>query len=260
MTMLSVLPLPIAMAAAAGLMGCFALMRRMALASDALAHVALPGIALALALRLNPVLGGLAALLCGTLLVWALEHRTHVPTEAVIGVVFSAALAIGSMLTSGEELIEALFGEPGSVGVLENLLGLAAAVLVMSFVWRAKSRLVIALISPDMARTAGVNVERLDLHFLLAFALTVALGLRFLGVLLMGSLIIIPAVTARQLARGLNGMLVIAAALAIAATLIGLYAGPALHVAAGPATIAVAAMFFFLSLLASRLHAHFRLS
>src|SRR3989304_3334400 len=98
------LALPLAMALAAGLVGCFAVMRRMTLASDAIAHVALPGIGVALALQLNPLLGGLAALLLGTLLIWALEHKTRIPTEALIGVVFSAALAIGSMLTSGEEL------------------------------------------------------------------------------------------------------------------------------------------------------------
>lgn len=259
MTALSGLPLPIGMAAAAGLIGCFALMRRMALASDALAHVALPGIALALVLQLNPVVGALAALMVGALLVWALEHKTRLPTEALIGVVFSAALAIGSMVTSGEELIDALFGAPGSVGVVEGMLGAAGAVVVMVFVWRAKSRLVIALISPDMARTAGVDVARLDLLFLLAFGLTVALGLRYLGVLLMGSLIIIPAVTARQLARGLNGMLVIAATLSVAAVLVGLYVAPIFHAAAGPITIATSAGFFFLSLVVPRIHASFRL-
>jgi ABC-type Mn2+/Zn2+ transport system permease subunit len=240
------------MAAAAGLVGCFAVMRRMALASDAMAHVALPGIGLALALQLNPVLGGLAALLVGTILVWALEHKTRIPTEAVIGVVFSAALAIGSMLTSGEELIEALFGAPGPLGWGESALGFAAVVLVIAFVWRAKSRLVIALISPDLARTAGVDVVRLDLLFLLAFALTVALGLRYLGVLLMGSLIIIPAATARQLAGGLNSMLVIAVLLAVAATLVGFFGGPHLHVGAGPLTIAAAAGLFLLSMVVRR--------
>jgi len=249
---LSAVALPVGMAAAAGLVGCFAVMKRMALASDAMAHVALPGIGLALALRLNPVLGGLAALLVGTILVWALEHKTRIPTEAVIGVVFSAALAIGSMLTSGEELIEALFGAPGPLGGGESALGFAAVVLVIAFVWRARSRLVIGLISPDLARTAGVDVARLDLLFLLAFALTVALGLRYLGVLLMGSLIIIPASTARQLAGGLNGMLVIAVLLAVAATLVGFFGGPLLHVGAGPLTIAAAAGFFLLSMVVRR--------
>jgi ABC-type Mn2+/Zn2+ transport system permease subunit len=236
------------MAAAAGLVGCFAVMRRMSLASDALSHVALPGIAIALALQLNPVLGGLAALVVGTVLIWALEYRTQLPTDAVIGVVFSAALAIGSMLTSGEELIEALFGAPSQVEIVEGVLGIVAALLVVVFIWRAKSRLVIALIARDLARTADVDVPRLDLMFLLAFAVTVALGLRFLGVLLMGSLIIIPAVTARQIAPSLSGMLGTAVGLAVIAMLAGLYASPRLHLAAGPVTIVIAAGFFLLSL------------
>jgi ABC-type Mn2+/Zn2+ transport system permease subunit len=100
----------LAVAAAAGLIGVFAVMRRMTLASDAFSHVALPGVAVALLWRVNPVVGGLAALLAGAVVVWLAENRTTVPTEAIIGVLFSAALAAGSMLASGEELIEALFG------------------------------------------------------------------------------------------------------------------------------------------------------
>src|SRR6516162_3011882 len=102
--------LSIAMAAAAGLVGCFAVMRRMALAADALSHVALPGIGMAMALHINPVFGAVSMLFFGGLLVWAVEGKTRVGTETVIGVLFSIALAVGSMTTSGEDLIEALFG------------------------------------------------------------------------------------------------------------------------------------------------------
>jgi len=63
-----------------------------------------------------------------------------------------------------------------------------------------------------------VNVSRLDLGFLVAFALTVALGLRYLGILLMGSLIIIPAATARHVTRRLDAMLLAAAGFAVAAS------------------------------------------
>ena len=242
------LALPVAMAVAAGLVGCFAVMRRMTLASDAISHVALPGIGLALALRINPVVGGIAALLVGTVLVWGLEHRTRLPTEAVIGVVFSAALAIGSMLASGEELLEALFGATRRPSALEVVLGCAAAVLVVAFVLRARSRLVIVLVSSDLARTVGIDVRRLDLVYLLAFALTVALGLRYLGVLLMGSLIIIPATTARYVARSLGSMLVVAVVLSVASTLLGTLGAQMLHVATGPLIIAIAAGFFLLGL------------
>jgi ABC-type Mn2+/Zn2+ transport system permease subunit len=240
------------MSAAAGLVGSIAVMRRMTLASDALSHVALPGVGIALLLHLNPVLGGLTALFAGTLLIWALEQKTHLPTEATIGVVFSAALAIGSMLTTGEELLGALFGTTAAPGRIETILALAGALLVILFVIRYQSRLVIVLVSADLARTAGINVARANLLFLLAFAVTVALGLRFLGVLLMGSLIIIPAATAKRLARSLRSMRLIAVATAIVATLLGALAAPMIHVEAGPLTIVVAAGMFVLSLAVRR--------
>jgi ABC-type Mn2+/Zn2+ transport system permease subunit len=89
------LAVSIGMAVAAGLVGCFAVMRKMTLASDAISHVALPGIGLALILQLPPLAGGMASLLLGTLLVWLVQSRTRIATETVIGVVFSAALAAG---------------------------------------------------------------------------------------------------------------------------------------------------------------------
>jgi ABC-type Mn2+/Zn2+ transport system permease subunit len=238
------------MAAAAGLVGSVAVMRRMALASDALSHVALPGVAIAVLLRVNPVLGGLAALFLGSLLIWALEHKTRLPTEAVIGVVFSAALAIGNMLASGEELLEALFGGSHDIGRVELALGLAAAALVIVYVLRERSRLVIALVSPELASTTGINVSRINLVFLLMFALTVALGLRYLGVLLMGSLIIIPAVTATYLARSLRALQLTSVALAVASTLAGSLLAPLMRVEQGPLIIVVAASLFLVALAA----------
>lgn len=244
--------LPVVMAAAAGLVGCFALMRRMTLASDAISHVALPGIGLALAFGIHPLVGGLAALLLGTLLVWALEHRTGIATETVIGVVFSTALAAGTLLASGEDLVDALLGAPGELGAWEGALGIVAALGVIAFVLARRHRLVVALVSADMARTAGIDVRRLDLLFLAAFSVTVALGLRYLGVLLMGSLVIIPAATAKHLARGLAGMLATAAGLAVCATLVGDAIAARVGRPTGPVIIAVAAAFFFASLLVRR--------
>jgi zinc transport system permease protein len=90
----------------------------------------------------------------------------------------------------------------------------------------------------------------MNLLFLVTFALTVALGLRYLGVLLMGSLIIIPAATARHLARNLNGMLVVSVAVAVISTMVGSYAAGLFHRETGPFIISTAGAIFFLSLLA----------
>ena len=244
----SVLLLSGVMAVAAGVVGCFALMRRMTLAADAISHVALPGIGLALVLHLNPVIGGVAMLLVGAVLIWALERRTGIPTETVVGVVFSAALAVGSLLASGDELIDALLGKPATLGPWEIAFGLVAPLGVVAYLVLARHRLLITLVSPDLARTVGIDVARLNLGFLLAFAVTVALGLRYLGVLLMGSLIIIPAATAKHLARNVRSMFAVAVSVSVASTLLGSAAAAVFQRPTGPLIIAVAAGCFFVSL------------
>lgn len=246
------LALSVAVAVAAGLVGCFALMRRMALAADALSHVALPGIGVALALHIHPLFGAVATLFFGSVLIFTLEAQTGIATDTIIGVVFSTALALGTLMTSGDELIVALFGGAGSLTGAEVLFGFVAAGIVILFVVLQKDRLIVMLVSPDVARTAGINVRRLDLLYLLMFALTVAIGLRYLGVLLMGALIIIPAATAKRLARNLTQMLVIAVVAAVVATVLGTVLATWVHKETGPLVVTVAAGLFLLSLSYSR--------
>jgi ABC-type Mn2+/Zn2+ transport system permease subunit len=87
-----------------------------------------------------------------------------------------------------------------------DIFGLVGATVIVAFILRQRSRLILALDSLEIARTSGIDVVRLDLLCPKTFALTVAFGLRYLGVLLMGSLII-PAATAKQIAGTLIGML-----------------------------------------------------
>ncbi|MGC9225366.1 MAG: metal ABC transporter permease, partial [Terracidiphilus sp.] len=75
-------------AVAAGLVGSFALMKRMILAADVISHVALPGLGLAFLLHFNPLLGGGVTLFLGTLLIWQLQKKESLSTEVAIGVVF----------------------------------------------------------------------------------------------------------------------------------------------------------------------------
>jgi ABC-type Mn2+/Zn2+ transport system permease subunit len=173
-------------------------------------------------------------------------------TETVLGVVFSAALALGSLMSSGEDLIEALFGGAGVLGWLELVFGFVAAIAIILFVVTQRNRLIVMLISPDVALTAGINVRRLNLLYLETFALTIALGLRYLGVLLMGALIIIPAATAKRAARNLGGMLRVAVGVAVVATAVGTWLATWLHRETGPLIVTVAAAEFLLSLLLRR--------
>lgn len=239
-------------AAASGLVGVFALMKKMTLAADSLAHVALPGLGLAFLFKINPLVGGLAALMLGAFLIWALENKTQISTETIVGVFFSASLAIGSLLTPGEELLDVLFGGEAVTNPGTLVFGIAASLLIIGFILLAKDKLVLALISPEVAFVTGINVLRLNLFFLLVFALNVILGLQFLGVLLMGSLIIVPAAISRNLSWGLNSSLAISAAMAVISVILGLTISSLHDISLGPTIISVASAIFFLSLLGRR--------
>jgi len=252
-SMITIDPLNLTLAAlaavASGLVGSVALMRRMALAGDAFSHVALPGLGLALVYSFNPILGGAAALLLGAFIIWKVEQISALNTEAIIGVLFSISLAVGAIAIGEEhELIEALFGGIRPVASGEFFVGTAIAAGVIWFIIRNRRALTLILVSRELAKTAAIKTEILQLSFLIVFALTVLLGMKFLGALLTGSLIIIPAAGARNVARNLHGMLAISSGLALASMIAGILAVQSFPIELGPAVILVAGALFIFTL------------
>jgi ABC-type Mn2+/Zn2+ transport system permease subunit len=237
---------------AAGLVGCIALMRRMLLAGDVISHLALPGLGLAFTFKVNPVLGGAATLFLGTFLVWQLQRKTDLATEAAIGVIFAAALAVGAAVTPSEDLAESLFGQLQKLSLPGFILGLAAVIFVIFSIFLLKDQLALSIFSTDLAAATGVHIARLDLYFLLLFSLTVLVGVRFMGALLASALIIMPSATARQLTNKLSHFLL----LAVIASLLSVAAGFLLNAfvfkfsTAGPTIAILSAVLFSLSLLA----------
>src|SRR6266404_1056004 len=246
-------------ALAAGLVGSFALMKRMSLAGDVVSHIALPGLGLALLFNVNPLVGAALALFCGTILIWHLQESATMTTDVAIGVIFTAALAIGIVLTPSEDLIEALFGGFQSLTALWFAIGLLAVSIIIAFIWMFRHQLILSLFSPELAAATGVKVSRLNLYFLLVFSLTVLLGVRFLGALLVGALIIVPAAIGRQLTHTLTAFLLMSSLASVLSVALGLIISRfyphftvghvTLNLALGPAIIAVATVLFLLSLL-----------
>jgi len=139
------------------------------------------------------------------------------------------------------------------------LLGLLAVLSIISFIWLFRHKLILALFSPELAAVTGINVARLDLYYLLIFSLTVLLGLRFLGALLVGALIIIPAAIGRQLTHTLMAFLGASSAASVLSVAIGFVinryyshltlGAVTLNLSLGPAIISVATVLFLFSLL-----------
>ncbi|MDP3901916.1 MAG: metal ABC transporter permease [bacterium] len=241
--------LMISVAAVSGLVGSFALMKRMALASDAISHIALPGLGLAILLNINPLWGGLVALVLGAIIIWAIESQTKISTETVIGVVFSASLAIGSLITPSHELEEVLFGDIATPSVMEGLVGLIVTLVIGFTLLMIREKIVLSMVSQDLARTIGLKTSRINFIFLLLFSINVLLGLKFLGVLLMGALVIVPAAVAKNLATGLNADLWLSSFMAVLSVVVGFLVASATQLTLGPVIISVATIFFIISIL-----------
>ncbi len=237
------------MGAAGGMLGSFALLRRMALVGDALSHVALPGLALALLFHFNPLIGALAFLLFGTTVIWAIEHRTRIPVDTLVGVLFVVALAIGTLLTPDVELLEALFGNISDVSLAQVAWGASLSLLIIATLLFLKPNITLSLLSTDLAQTARLRPHVLEFLFLTLFALITSIGIQFAGVLLTGSLIIIPAAISRNLAGSMKTYILLSALLGMAGTVAGVIIAAATGLAPGPTFILLLGSLFFLSLL-----------
>ena len=241
--------LTLSSAAAIGLMGGFALMKRMTLAGDVMSHITLPGIGLALVFNLNPLLGAATTLLLGAILIARLERYGAIATETAIGVIFTAAVAVGVLISPPEQLIEALFGGLGAMDLTTFVIGMIVTLVVLVALLKLRGKLLLSLFSPDLAVSTGVNVSRLNLTYLLLFSLTILLGLRFLGAILVGALIITSGAIARQLTHNLQSFLSISVASSVLSVALGMFISNQYGSELGPTIVSVAAGIFVLSLL-----------
>ena len=240
--------LAVCIAAVAGLVGSFALMKRMSLAGDVVSHFALPGIGIALLLNANPLLGAAISLAIGVLVIWQIEKRSSLATDAVIGVAFTASVALGVLLTPSEDLLETLFGSFPSLYGAYFWIALLLTFGIALSIYILRNKLVISIFSPELAHSAGVNVSKINLIYFLLFGATILLGLQFLGTILVGALLIAPAAASRQVTSNLSSSLFVASLFGIISVLVGFVISNQLALAFGPTVVAVSAVIFLLTL------------
>lgn len=236
----------------AGYVGSFMVMRRMALVGDALSHVALPGIAVALLLAINPFIGAFAALFLAIVGIWLLERKTELPSETLVGLFFTLSLALGLLLTPEPELLEALFGDIEKINNVDLILTLVLVALVFYVMARISNKVMLGIISKDLSQSLGIKINKINFLFLSMVAIIVALGLKVAGTLLMGSLVIIPAAAAKNVSTNLGKYNFTAAFFGALSSFSGVLAAHYLNVAPGPVVVLAGGAIFLVTLLFKR--------
>lgn len=258
-----------------GILGCFVVLRRMALIGDALSHAVLPGAVSAFLLlsvlnidlqqetaKAAPILmgGALIAGMITALMVALLGRRARTKEDSAIGIVFTALFAVGVIMISAMprgthfDLKCYLFGDALSVSRTD--LWMLTFVTSLVVVWVAAMYHPLKLVSfdPVVAGAMGMPVRTLHYLFMALLSLTVVAGLTTVGVIMVVAMVVTPASAAYQLTNRFSVMLMISAAIGAVSAVGGLVVAFIVNVPTGPAMVVVATVIFGVCLLLSPQH------
>lgn len=238
--------------AASGYLGSFMVLKRMSLVGDALSHVALPGIAIALAWHVSPMFGAIIALTIAAFGVWYLEQTSTIYPEALVGVFFTGSLALGILLMPELELLEALFGSIETISLTDGLITIWLSIAILIFVFFISRQLVLSAISEELASSIGIATKRINLLYLLLVGAVVALGVKYVGTLLMGALVIVPAVSAKNISRSMNQYYLFSILFGILSTVIGALIASAYHLSSGAVIVLTSIAIFIITFIIMR--------
>jgi zinc transport system permease protein len=241
---------------AAGYLGSIMVSKHMALVGDALSHVALPGLALGILFNFNPFIGAFVVLTATAILTWYLQRSTALSIEAIIGVLFVLALAIGILITPQVDLLEALFGDVSTVTLTDVAVTIPISVAVVLVTKAIYERLALGMISRELAISSGVKIERINLVYLLLVATIVAVGIKEVGTLLVGAVVVVPAAAARIMSSSLRRYSLTSAFFGLVSALSGVVLSSYVNLPAGPLVVIVGATIFALGLIARRVSSH----
>jgi zinc transport system permease protein len=236
------------------MLGLFLVLRKLSLIGDGLAHVSFGAIALGLFFGFYPFYVAIPVVLIGSYFILRLTERAKIYGDAAIGIVSSVGIASGVILASmskgfNVDLFSYLFGNILAISTQEVYLSLGLSIVVLLIILLLYNDLLSVTFDEEFARLTGVKTDRINLVLTFLTAITVVLAIKVVGIMLVSALLILPAVTALQLARGFKAAMLISVMDAIFSVLCGITLSFFLDIPAGATIVLINAVFFAIALL-----------
>jgi zinc transport system permease protein len=231
-------------AATCAAIGLFMLLRREALIGEGIAHVSFGGIALGLFIGVYPVYTALLLSVIATLFISWLRRKGIANSDAAIGIVVAFGLSLGLVLLSlsggfNVDLFTYLFGSILTIDTQDLLTSVGLAIGVLVFLLALHKEVLSITFDEKAARVSGIPVEKINFAFNILVALTVALSIKIIGILLVTAVLILPGVAAMQLRLSFRGTMLFAIAASFVSVVAGVTISAAANVAASAAIIFV---------------------
>ncbi len=233
------------------LSGVFVTLKRLSFFGDGIAHASLAGIAIGVILGINPLWMALLVAIVLTSILYLLERKTTIPTDAIIGFIFTFGMASGIVIISLKkgyqpELVSFLFGNILSLSWSDILLTLILGTMVVLFLILSQRTLALTILDREEAYLRGLKVETLEFFFYIFLAITVVLGLKLLGIVLVSALLIIPPITAKLISSSFKKMLFNSVIIGEVTVFTGLFISYLLDIPSGAVIVLVGISIFAL--------------
>ena len=230
-------------------LGIFLVLRKYSMIGDGLAHVSFGTVALALVLNQSPLIISIPIVSLASLLILKLSEENRIGGDAAIGLIASTSLAIGVFITSvsngfSVDLSSYLFGSILIIAQSDVYLSLVLTVLIVSLVLVFYQDLFAMTYDLDYAKVSGRKTKRLNQLLSILTAITIVLGIRVVGTMLISSLIIFPTVSALRLSKGFKSTIIWAVIIAIISVMSGILISVTLDFPTGSSIVLINALLF----------------
>lgn len=238
-----------------GVIGCFIILRGMALMGDAISHAVLPGVALSYMFGINFFIGAVTTGVITAVLIGYVTQNSRVKNDSSIGIVFSAAFALGVILIStaksSTDLNTILFGNVLAVRSSDMWITLAIGMIVLVTVFLFYKELLVSTFDATMAAAYGLPNKLIHYALMVLLTMVTVASLQTVGIILVVAMLITPASTAYLLTNRLWIMLGLSAMFGVLSAIIGLYFSYIYNLSSGAVIVLVATLFFALAFLFS---------
>ena len=249
--MVNALIISLIIAIPCALLSCYLVLKGWSLMGDAISHAVLPGVVVAYIINIPLVVGAFVAGMICALVTGYLNENSRVKQDTVMGVVFSGMFGLGIVLytkiQSDVHLDHILFGNMLGVGFADILTTGGIALVVVVVIGVKRRDLLLHAFDPAQAMVAGLPVRVIHYGLLCLLSLTIVSALKAVGIILTIALLIAPGAIAFLLTKRFEQMLVIAMLVAIASSLLGVYASFFIDSAPAPTIVLLMTAVFILS-------------
>lgn len=238
-------------------LGVFVTLRNMSFYSDAISHSALAGIAIGLLFSFDPFIGAVLVCILLGLGTAYMKSKTQVSIDTLIGVLFAAGISLGIALLSQlqgfqGDVFSFLFGDILSTTWADIEIALALSILLILFLLLSSKRLLLTTFSPDFSYIRGLSYKKMDYAFFIATALTIAISIKVIGIVLITGMLIIPAAVAKNIAYSFKQVVYLSIVTSLVATVSGILLSFYINIPSGPAIILIGTGMFIAASLIRR--------